>query len=117
MKKIILISDGWRRLVTYAWVAGIMREIRKRDLDIALYQYNSYGNWSKDALHNIGEYNIYNLPDFSEYDGVILDCSNISDQRNAKLSISCMKPDFRSSASSLKKRNFIASVLIIMDQS
>lgn len=40
MKKIILISDGWRRLVTYAWVAGIMREIRKRDLDIALYQYN-----------------------------------------------------------------------------
>ena len=37
--------------------------------------------------------------------------------RNAKLSISCMKPDFRSSASSLKKRNFIASVLIIMDQS
>ena len=64
MKKIILISDGWRRLVTYAWVAGIMREIRKRDLDIALYQYNSYGNWSKDALHNIGEYNIYNLPDY-----------------------------------------------------
>ena len=66
MKKIILISDGWRRLVTYAWVVGIMREIRKRDLDIALYQYNSYGNWSKDALHNIGEYNIYKMPDFSE---------------------------------------------------
>lgn len=84
MKKIILISDGWRRLVTYAWVAGIMREIRKRDLDIALYQYNSYGNWSKDALHNIGEYNIYNLPDFSEYDGVILDCSNISDQKQKR---------------------------------
>lgn len=68
----------------YAWVAGIMREIRKRDLDIALYQYNSYGNWSKDALHNIGEYNIYNLPDFSEYDGVILDCSNISDQKQKR---------------------------------
>lgn len=52
MKKIALISDGWRRMITYAWVDGIIRRIRELDEDIALYQYNCYGNWSKDALHN-----------------------------------------------------------------
>ena len=49
MKKIALISDGWRRMITYAWVDGIIRRIRELDEDIALYQYNCYGNWSKDA--------------------------------------------------------------------
>lgn len=68
MKKIALISDGWRRMITYAWVDGIIRRIRELDEDIALYQYNCYGNWSKDALHNTGEYNIYNLPDLSAFD-------------------------------------------------
>lgn len=79
MKKIALISDGWRRMIVYAWVEGIIRRIRQHNEDIALYQYNCYGNWSKDALHNVGEYNIYNLPDLSQFDGVILDGSNISD--------------------------------------
>ena len=81
MKKIALISDGWRRMITYAWVDGIIRRIRELDEDIALYQYNCYGNWSKDALHNTGEYNIYNLPDLSAFDGIILDGSNIVDVR------------------------------------
>lgn len=81
LKKIALISDGWRRMITYAWVDGIIRRIRELDEDIALYQYNCYGNWSKDALHNTGEYNIYNLPDLSAFDGIILDGSNIVDVR------------------------------------
>lgn len=86
MKKIALISDGWRRLITYAWVEGIMNRIRELGVDAALYQYNSYGNWSKDAFHNIGEYNIYNLPDLSSFDGIVLDCSNIiEDEQREKI--------------------------------
>lgn len=80
MKKIALISDGWKRLITYAWVDGIMTRIRELGEDISLYQYNCYGNWSKDQLNNIGEYNIYNLPELSEFDGIVLDCSNIVDE-------------------------------------
>lgn len=68
-------------MITYAWVDGIIRRIRELDADIALYQYNCYGNWSKDALHNTGEYNIYNLPNLKEFDGIILDGSNIVDIR------------------------------------
>ncbi len=79
MKKIALISDGWKRLIVYAWVEGIMQRIRELGEDITLYQYNSHGNWSHDKNHNAGEYNIYNLPDLEDFDGIILDCSNIID--------------------------------------
>lgn len=91
MKKIALISDGWRRLITYAWVDGIMRRIRELGEDITLYQYNCYGNWSRDALNNAGEYNIYNLPDFTTFDGIILDGSNIVDQKQRRNVVKLLK--------------------------
>lgn len=77
MKKVALFSDGWKRLITYAWVDGMMQYIANSDEEIALYQYNCHGNWSLDEKHNYGEYNIYTLPDLSEFDGIILDCTNI----------------------------------------
>ncbi len=80
MKKVALISDGWKRLIVYAWVAGIKSYINQADEDICLYQFNCHGNWSTDELYNQGEYNIYNLPNLSEYDGIILDCLNIRDE-------------------------------------
>ena len=80
MKKVALISDGWKRMFMYAWVDGIMNKINEYSEEICLYQYNCHGNWSKDDFHNQGEYNIFNLPDLSEFDGIILDCNNIVDQ-------------------------------------
>ncbi len=80
MKKVALFSDGWKRLITYAWVDGMMKFISQSDEEICLYQYNCHGNWSHDELHNHGEYNIYTLPDLSTFDGIIMDCTNISDK-------------------------------------
>jgi diguanylate cyclase (GGDEF)-like protein len=80
MKKIALFSDGWKRSLTYAWVSGIMKKIHESDEEICLYHYNCYGNWSYDEAYNDGEYNIYQLPDLSEFDGVILACTNITDE-------------------------------------
>ncbi|MCM1283275.1 MAG: substrate-binding domain-containing protein [Muribaculaceae bacterium] len=91
MKKIALISDGWKRLITYAWVDGIMSRIHERKADIALYQYNCYGNWSKDKLYNTGEYNIYNLPKLTDFDGIVLDCSNIIDDGQREKTIQKLK--------------------------
>lgn len=79
MKKVAMISDGWKRLITYAWVAGIMDYINSSEEEICLYQYNCNGNWSTDERHNTGEYNIYNLPDLTTFDGIIMDCINITD--------------------------------------
>lgn len=80
MKKVALFSDGWKRLITYAWVDGMMKFIAESNEDICLYQYNCHGNWSHDEMHNHGEYNIYTLPDLSSFDGIIMDCTNISDK-------------------------------------
>ncbi len=91
MKKAALISDGWKRLITYAWVDGIMTVIQESGEDVCLHQYNCYGNWSRDELHNQGEYNIYNLPDLSQYDGIILDCNNIMDEKVRSRVISMLR--------------------------
>ena len=78
MRKIALIMDGWKRFFTYAWPAGILQRIHETKEDVNLYIFNSSGNWSSDADYNVGEYNIYNLPDLKDFDGIILELNNIS---------------------------------------
>lgn len=85
MKKVALITDGWKRLITYDWVRGITRRIRKQDERIVLYQYNCHGSWSTDTDHNYGEFNIYRLPDLNTFDGVILDITNIRNEADNRL--------------------------------
>lgn len=80
MKKVALITDGWKRYLMYAWAYGILCRISEYEEEVCLYHYNCHGNWSGEELHNIGEYNIYNLPDLSTFDGIVLDCNNIADQ-------------------------------------
>lgn len=77
MKKIALVMDGWKRFFTYAWPSGILQRIRETSEDVNLYIFNSSGDWSWDTDYNIGEYNIYRLPDFNEFDGIIVDVNNI----------------------------------------
>ena len=36
MKKVALLADGWRRLVTYSWVDGIMKGAREAGEEICL---------------------------------------------------------------------------------
>ena len=81
MKKIALIMDGWKRYLTFAWPAGILRRIKKTEEKINLYIFNSSGGWSGDKDYDAGEYNIYNLPDLKQFDGIIVDLNNISSQK------------------------------------
>lgn len=79
MKKIALITDGWKRYVTYAWVQGYRRYASQYHLDTDLYVFQSFGNLNTDEGYNSGEYNITRLPDLRTFDGIILDLSNVSD--------------------------------------
>ncbi len=80
MRKIAMITDGWKRMVTYAWVDGIIHRIRELDEEICIFQYNCYGNWRRDKKYNQGEYNVFRLPDLNQFDGVILDCNFMIDK-------------------------------------
>lgn len=79
MKKIALITDGWKHYVTYAWVQGYRRYASQYHLDTDLYVFQSFGNFNTDEGYNSGEYNITRLPDLRTFDGIILDLSNASD--------------------------------------
>ena len=79
MKKIALITDGWRRYITYAWVYGITTHAEELGVDICLYTFNSNGNLSHDAKYNRGEYSLFEMPDYESFDGFIFDCTNTTD--------------------------------------
>lgn len=83
VKKVALITDGWKRLITYDWVRGITRRIKEHDERIVLFHYNCHGSWSTDTDHNHGEFNIYRLPDLNTFDGVILDITNIRNEADS----------------------------------
>ena len=79
MKKIALLADGWKRLITYAWVQGINIFNEKHSEPIEICHYNCMGNWSDDLVFNQGEYNIFDLPELNRYDGIIIDINNMKD--------------------------------------
>ena len=91
MKKIALISDGWKRLVTYSWVDGIMGNAKGLGEEICLHQFNTNGNWSHDKKYNDGEYKLYTLPNWEAYDGVIFDGTNITDQETIRWIVEVLK--------------------------
>ena len=78
MKRIALLTDGWKKLITHAWADGIITAIQKEDKDIALFQFNCWGNGTHDTMEREGEYNIFRLPDLRDFDGVVIDMTNTS---------------------------------------
>ena len=78
MKKVAIVTDGWVGEVTYAWFRGIRQYLDACGLDADLYFFHSFGNFSKDEKYNAGEYNIIKLPDFSSFDGIIIDTASIA---------------------------------------
>lgn len=80
MKRILMLEEGWKRFITYAWTIGINRYIKENNKDFVLYQMQSWGNWSKNKDFNSGEYAIFDLADFSKYDGIIIDFTNFTNK-------------------------------------
>ena len=68
MKKIAVIMESWMRCFTYAWPSGMLTKIKESGADVNLYIFNSSANWSEDEKYNMGEYNIFRLPNLEEYD-------------------------------------------------
>ena len=78
VKKILLLTDGWRRFIVSAWETGILRYFKEHK-EFSLTEYHCWGNWSHDKSFNRGEYAIFDLPDYRQYDGIIADLTNVGD--------------------------------------
>ncbi|MGN1024648.1 MAG: substrate-binding domain-containing protein [Lachnospiraceae bacterium] len=83
MKKILLLTDGWRRFIVAAWTTGILQYMKEQG-GFSLTQVHCWGNWSHDAAFNRGEYAIFDVPDFSAYDGIIADLTCIENRTERK---------------------------------
>ncbi len=117
MRKIALVMDGWKRFFTYAWPSGILQRIKETGEEVNLYIFNSSGDWSMDEDYNIGEYNIYNLPDFKDFDGIIMDLNNIRKEEIGLKVIDAVKKSGKPAISIANKiEDFIMWELIIMLQ-
>ncbi|MBQ9437703.1 MAG: diguanylate cyclase [Lachnospiraceae bacterium] len=84
MKKILYILDDGKRSFTFERIAGFREAIRKSAEEINFYIFRSAGLAEYESIHNCGEYNIYRLPNFSDYDGIFLDINNFH-SRSANL--------------------------------
>lgn len=69
-KKIALLTTGWSCEYIFAVLDGIKKAIASDCVD--LYLFMCYGYYDETKAFNHGEYNIFNLPDYKEFDGVIL---------------------------------------------
>lgn len=79
MRKIAVIQNSWGKNINYDWTLGLKQYIAEHNLDVNIYIFNSFGNYSMDEKYDIGEYNITSLANFSDYDGLILELTNIGD--------------------------------------
>jgi len=79
MKRVLYILNDCMRKFTYERTAGMHRAIRRMEEPVNLYIVRSDGYFEFASEHNRGEYNIYRLPDYRDFDGIILDVNSILD--------------------------------------
>lgn len=77
MKKVALFMDGWKRYFSHTLPLGFIHKIREENADVNLYVFNSNGSWSNDDTYSHGEYNIFNLPNLNDFDGIMLSLNNV----------------------------------------
>lgn len=79
MKKVLYIVNDCMRKFTYERIAGLYRACRLSDEPVNLYVIRSDGYSDFAPEHNRGEYNIFRLPDYADFDGILLDINSILD--------------------------------------
>ena len=75
-KKIALFSTGWASNILAQFLRGIQDEFASLDLDI--YLFLSYANYSQSEGERAGEFQVFRLPDMNDFDGAII-ISNLCD--------------------------------------
>lgn len=76
MKKVLYILNDCMRLFTYERTAGLYRAFQRLGEPISLFIIRSDGYSDFAPEHNCGEYNIFRLPEYSNFDGIVLDINN-----------------------------------------
>lgn len=76
-RRIALVTVGWKRMITTAWSTDLIRYIRDHGLDVSAEWFHSWEGASRNPDFRYGEDNIFTLPEFSGYDGIVVDLVNM----------------------------------------
>ena len=77
MKKLLYILNDCMRRFSYERIAGLYQAIQRMDEPANLYIIRTDGHSAFAPEHNHGEYNIFRLPDYGDFDGILLDINSI----------------------------------------
>ena len=77
MKKVLYILNDCMRKFTYERTAGFWRALKRLDEPVDLHIVRSDGYSEYAPEHNYGEYNIFRLPFYDSFDGIILDINSV----------------------------------------
>lgn len=75
---IALLTEGWNRFYIMSSLNGMFARAKERGIDIFIAQFASFGDWCKNEEFNEGEYAIFKMTDFKDFDAIILDVSDMS---------------------------------------
>ena len=77
MKKLLYILNDCMRRFSYERIAGLCQAVRRTDEPTNLYIIRTDGHSAFAPEHNHGEYNIFRLPNYGDFDGILLDINSI----------------------------------------
>ena len=78
-KKIAVFTVVWNSEYLYPFLQGLRQSAKEHHAD--LYIFNSYGDYDRDyETFTNGEYEIFSLPDMSEFDGAIIAVNNVGSE-------------------------------------
>lgn len=75
-KKVAVFANGWSNEYLKLVLEGIRKRAKESNVD--LYVFVNYSSGDENKLENVGEKNIFALPDISEFDGVMLLANTIN---------------------------------------
>ena len=77
MKKVLYVLNDCMRKFSFERVDGLYRALRETGEPFSLHilRSDAYDGFAPE--HNCGEYNIYRLPDYSEFDAILLDVNSV----------------------------------------
>ncbi len=77
-KKVAIFANGWSNEYLELVLEGVKKKAEENNVD--LYAFINYASGEKDKPDNLGEKNIFILPDISQFDGVMLLANTINIQ-------------------------------------
>ncbi|MBR4528978.1 MAG: GGDEF domain-containing protein [Lachnospiraceae bacterium] len=81
MKKIAVFLDNASNHAIFSRISGLFWTVYEESLDYSISLFRSRGAWKFDEMYNLGEYNIFRLPDLSAYDGFVIIFNDLSEER------------------------------------